>query len=75
MCIRDRNNSAIEVGDYVYVKGSGKVDKFAWDNLSATFSDTEVEGQFKKLTTIVGVALESKSASAGGTIKVLLRRV
>ena len=69
----DASNSAFEQGDLVYVKGSGKIDKFTWDDLNETFSDTEVEAQFKKLTTIVGIALEAKAANAGGTAKVLLR--
>lgn len=54
------SNSAINIGDRVAVQSGGVVDKYD----ETTPADQRL---------IVGIALESKAASSGGHIKVLLR--
>ena len=59
------SNSAINIGNYVGTAGNGLVDK-------VTIDTSSVSNFYNSLKKIVGIALESKAANSGGTIKVLL---
>jgi len=61
-------NAAISIGDFVGTAAGGTVDKL-------THRTDTIANLLADLKATVGIALESKSASAGGKIKVALRRI
>ena len=65
-------NQAISAGDLVGAVSGGVVDKWTFPTASSTPTQEEVEAQSRQMVLIVGIALESKAANAGGHIKVRL---
>lgn len=65
-------NAAITRGDFVGAVSGGVVDKWTYPTVSSTPTQAEVEALLKQLDIRVGVALEAKASSAGGSILVQL---